>query len=142
VDLVEVTSVPRAALALGLVLTAPYCGPDLRLAATDLEISPNPAQAGDAVSFSFTLTVIPEQGYTVIALIDGTERTRVSGFESVDGPFVIDVGDAGDLISQYGLGTHLGAVEVRLQDQSRTATANRTFVLREPPPPTPVEVVK
>lgn len=68
------------------------------------------------------------------ALIDGTERRRVRRFDAVDGPFVIDVGDAGDLISQYDLGMHLGAVEVRLDDQSRTATANRTFVLQERPP--------
>lgn len=96
------------------------------------------------MSFSFTLTVIPEQGCTVIALIDGTERTRARRFEAVDGPFVIDVGDAGDLISQYGLGMHLGAVEVRLDDQSRTATANRTFVLQEPspPPPSPAGVAR
>jgi len=140
---VEATNVTRAALAAALVLMAPGCGPDLRLAAAGLEIFPDPAQVGDSVSFSFTLTVIPEQGFTVRALIDGTEHTRISRFEGVDGPFVIAIGAAGDLISQYGLGTHLGAVEVRLDDQSRTATANRTFVLQEPPPPpAPVEVVR
>lgn len=132
--MLEATSVTRAAFALALVLAAPGCGPDLRLAATDLQISPNPAQPGDTVVFAFMLTVIPAQGFTVIARIDGTERARVSGFEAVDGPMVIVVGDAGALISQYGLGMHLGAVEVRLDDGARAATANRTFVLEESPP--------
>ena len=126
-----------AALAwvLGVILAASGCHPDLRLAATGLRVSPDPAQPGQTVSYSFTLTVIPAHDFTVVARIDGTEQARVTRFEAVDGPFVLDVGDAGDLIARYGLGMHVGAVEVRLEDRNRTTSASRTFELQATPPP-------
>jgi hypothetical protein len=109
----------------------------VQLAAVDLQISPNPAQPGEAVTFSFRLTVIPAQAYTVVALVDGTEHIQTDGFAAVDGPVSVEMGDASDLITRYGLGMHVGAVEVRLEDRNRTTSANRTFELQEAPPPPP-----
>jgi hypothetical protein len=68
-------------------------------------------------------------------LIDGATHASEVRSELADGPFVINVGEAGDLILQYGTGTHEGAIEVRLKGGERTATASRTFVLAETPPP-------
>lgn len=124
-------------MALALVLALPGCKPDLQLAATNLQVTPDPAQPGQAVTFTFHLTILPAQGYTVIAFIDEVEHTRVTGFSAHDGLFPVEVGAATDLIAQYGLGTHEGAVEVRLDDRNRSATAARTFTLEESPPPPP-----
>ena len=122
------------AIALAVAFVASGCA-DLFLRARELEISPNPAQTGDTVSFVFRLSVIPEQDYTILAFIDSTEHVSAAGFEAVDGPFVLKVGAADDLIAQYGLGTHTGYVEVRLNARDRTArTANASFELRVPPP--------
>lgn len=127
-----------AAVLLAATLTAPACGPDTLLAALDLTIYPNPAQAGDSVTFAFHLTVVPAQTYSVIVLIDGGEHLRGTRSEAVDGPFVVNVGAAADLISRYGLGTHIGEVEVRLHDENRrVGTAARTFDLQAPAPPLP-----
>jgi hypothetical protein len=119
----------------GLLLTTAACEPDLHVSVTRLEVSPNPAHAGEPVSFSFDLTVIPEQGFTLIVRIDGIEHTRITRFAAEDGPFTIDAGDAADLIASYGLGNHDAVIEVRLDDGASTATAARTFTLEEPPPP-------
>ena len=119
----------------GLLLATSRCGPDVLVGVSGLEIVPDSAEAGQLVSFTFKLTVVPAQGFTLIARIDGNEQTRLVLYAAEDGPFTIDIGDAADLIAAYGLGTHEGAVEVRLDEGARTATGVRTFVLRTPPPP-------
>ena len=122
----------------GLMFTAWGCGPELLLGAGQLEISPNPAQPGDSVSFVFRLRVVPEQDYTVIAFIDSTSHQTVDGFEAVDGPFVLQVGTADELIATYGLGAHTAYVEVRLLGHDRTAqTAAKAFELVEAAQPAP-----
>jgi hypothetical protein len=114
----------------GLLIATLSCG-DVALGIRSLEISPNPAQPGDSVSFFFWLTVVPEQDYTVIAFIDSTEQVTQDAMEGVDGPVVLPVGAADDLITRFGLGTHTAYVEVRLKGQSRTArTADRSFELQ------------
>ena len=116
----------------GLTFTAWGCGPELLLGAGNLEVAPNPAQPGDVVSFVFRLSVIPEQDYTITAFIDSTSHMTVDGFEAVDGPFVLQVGTADELIAAYGLGTHTAYVEVRLLGHNRTAqTAEKAFELVE-----------
>ncbi len=120
-----------------VLLAALGCSDDFALSVTSLDISPSPAQAGDSVVFSFVLTVQPEQRFAVILRIDGTEHARTNRFEAIDEPVSFSAGDAGDLIATYGLGTHEGAVVVRLDDGGRSATASHTFVLQEPPPPPP-----
>jgi hypothetical protein len=123
-------------LLLGLWLAPSACAPDVLLSAGNLEITPNPAQPGQVVSFSFTLTVVPAQVYSVIVLIDGAEHSRLTRSDAVDGPAVVAVADAAELISRYGAGVHTGAIEVRLHDQNRTAgTAARTFELQNAPAP-------
>jgi len=116
----------------GLMLAAWGCGPELLLGAGQLEISPNPAQPGDSVSFVFRLRVVPGQDYTVIAFIDSTSHESVDGFEAVDGPFVVQVGTADDLIARYGLGTHSAYVEVRLKEGRTARTADESFDLEAP----------
>ena len=120
-----------------VVLAALGCSDDFTLSITSLDISPSPAQAGDSVVVSFRLTVQPEQGFAIIMQIDGTEHVRINRFEAIDEPVALSIGDAGDLIATYGLGTHDGSVVIRLDDGGRSSTATRTFVLQEPPPPPP-----
>lgn len=124
-----------AACAIALVLAAAACTSDLLLAAQELEIGPSPAQPGDTVTFVFQLTVIPEQSFTVIVLIDGTEHLRVTRVEAANGPFEIKVGDAADLIARYGAGTHTGGIEVQLNERNRIArTQAKDFVLETAAP--------
>lgn len=122
-----------AAVALGMALSA--CGPDLLLGVSNLQIAPDPAQPGDSVRFSFRLTLLPAHEYTVIAYINETEHTRVTGVGAFDGVIVVEMGDAADLITQYGTGVHEASIAVRLDDGNGAATAIRTFTLVEPPPP-------
>jgi hypothetical protein len=110
------------------------CG-DFQLSVRNLQISPDTALPGDSVVFAFALTVAPAQQFTLNVLIDGATHASEMHSELVDAPLVITVGEAGNLIAQYGTGQHEGAIEVRLRDGARTATARRTFVLAETPPP-------
>jgi hypothetical protein len=84
----------------------------------NLEVVPNPAQQGDVVTFVFNLIVVPERSFTVMASIDDTSHSNQTFRERRDGPFEYTVGDAADLIEQYGLGTHTAAVQVRLNETS------------------------
>jgi len=120
-----------------VLLAALSCNDDFALSITSLDISPSPAQTGDSVTFSFILTVQPEQAFAVILRIDGTEHARMNRFEAIGEPVSFSAGDAGDLIATYGLGTHEGAVVIRLDDSGRSTMASHTFVLQEPPPPPP-----
>jgi hypothetical protein len=118
-----------------VVLGFAACTHDFQVSARNLQISPDTALPGDSVTFAFDLIVVPAQEFTINVLIDGTTDTSETRVELAQGPYVFNVGDAGDLILQYGSGTHEGAIEVRLKDGGRTATASRTFVLEETAPP-------
>ena len=130
------TAVTRAVLgcAAALTLGVAACG-DFALSARNLQISPDTAYPGDSVVFAFELIVFPAQQFTIAALIDGATHLTEVRTEQAAGPVVINAGDAADLIGQYGVGTHEGAIEVRLQSGERTATASHTFVLQPTPPP-------
>ena len=116
------------------VLAVSACG-EFHLSVRNLQISPDTAMPGDSVIFLFDLTVAPAQQFTLTVLIDGATHASEEHSELVDAPLTITVGEAGNLITQYGTGQHEGAIEVRLRDGERTATARRTFVLAETPPP-------
>ena len=124
---------------MGAALLAGVLGcSELLFGVRSLEVSPNPAQPGDAVSFAFWLSVVPEQDYTLTAFIDSTAELTEEGFAAVDGPYVMAVGTADDLIASYGLGTHTAHIEVRLTDRDKTArTLPVTFELQaaQPVPP-------
>jgi hypothetical protein len=120
-----------------LALGSSSCENALSLSATDLEVIPNPAHAGDSVSFVYALTVAPRQAFTITTRIDGVEHSRESRNEQVDDLVIQQLGDAADLISVYGLGVHLATVEVRLDNGGRTTATSRTFELQDVPPPPP-----
>lgn len=117
------------------MLAASSCGADLIVSAGNLDIVPNPAQQGQAVTFVFALTVFPAQTFTAVAVIDGEEYASVTRVAAVDSLFQIPVGDAGELIARFGLGTHIGYVAVRLDERGRAVrTADESFELQAPPP--------
>lgn len=123
-----------AGFAATLLIGVPACA-DLFFSVRNLDISPSPARPGDTVTFVFYMGLVPAQSYTAIVLIDGAEHTRLTRTEAVDGPVVVEVGDAADLIARYGAGSHVGNVEVQLNERSRTArSGERTFVLEAATP--------
>jgi len=105
-------------LALGFAASA--CESDPLLSATNLRVTPNPAQASDAVSFVFDFTLVPEREYSVLVFIDDAPHFSQTRSEAFDGVLTVPVGPGADLISTYGLGLHNGRVEIL--DVTRGAT--------------------
>lgn len=108
---------PIAVLTLALAVAGPGCEPGLVLSAARLEIAPNPAQAGDLVVASFVLTLVPTESHTIILYVDDEEEARLTSSDPRAGPVSLDLGDAADLIANYGTGAHSASVEVRLNER-------------------------
>ena len=107
----------------------------LRLRASDLEIGPNPAVPGDQVVATLIVLLAPVQPHTVVLTINGTEHSRISSSEAPPLPYVIQLGDAADLIATYGTGTHFARVEVHAEDANESAsTRSVSFELRDAAP--------
>jgi hypothetical protein len=100
------------AFILGATVPACNLGEDLTLEVYDLQVVPAQAQAGDIVSFTFTLIVITSGSVNLTALIDDDAfRTQqIPGYHSSEFQWVL--GDAQELIDQYGLGEHTARVSV------------------------------
>ena len=117
-------------LASAIGLAALGCD-ELLIRAANLQVVPDPAQQGEEVSFVFDFTLIPERNYTITASIDGMVHRTETRMEAFDGVFVLRIGDAGDLISTYGVGTRTAHIAVRDNDGGRTAqTASVPFELQ------------
>lgn len=103
---------------------------DLHLSARELVISPNPAVPGEAVTATFVLSLIPVQAHTIIVVIDDIEHLRETSSDAPDIPVVLDLGDAADLIAEYGTGAHAARIIVHVDDEvTRTRSVN--FELNE-----------
>jgi hypothetical protein len=123
----------NAALVALFALTA--CIDDFHLSARNLEIGPNPAGPGDAVVASVNVAVIPIQRHTIIVSIDNQEHVRLTSNELPVGPYLIQLGDAADLIAEYGTGTHSAHVEVIAEQKNESArTPPVTFALQQSVP--------
>jgi hypothetical protein len=107
--------------AFAAVLAVTACLGGLTLSASGLQIAPNPASPGDVVVASFHLVLVPLQPHTVVVTIDNREHHRVTSSETPGQPFVITLGDAADLIAEYGAGSHVARVEVRAEEAGETA---------------------
>lgn len=107
-----------AVLVFGFAASA--CESDPLLSATNLRIMPNPAQAGDVVTFVFDFTLVPEREYSVLTFIDDAPHFSQTRSEAVDGVLRVPAGDGADLIATYGLGMHTARVEIL--DVTRGAT--------------------
>lgn len=126
---------PARAGAFAAVLAIAACFGDFHLSASQLEIGPNPAGPGDVVVVSFVVTIAPIQRHTIRVMIDDTEHVVVTGTEQPPQPYVVTLGDAADLITAYGVGAHSLRVEVRAEEENRTArTRTATFELRQAAP--------
>ena len=108
-----------ALLAATIAMSA--CFKDFHLAASNLQIGPNPAAPGDIVVASVFLSVVPLQRYTIRVFVDETEHLELNSSEEPSDPTLITLGDAADLIAAYGLGAHSVHVVVRAEDADRTA---------------------
>lgn len=128
-------AVRGGALAAMLAITACSELGSFHLSASGLQIGPNPAVPGDVVVASAFLIVNPLQRHTIILTVDGAEHFRVTSDEAPAIPYVITLGDAADLITTYGPGTHSARVEVRAEEEGETArTQAAGFELREAAP--------
>lgn len=106
-----------------------------RLRASDLSIGPNPAVPGDQMVASFIVLLAPVQPHTIILTINGIEHTRVSSSEAPPLPYVLQLGDAADLISVYGTGTHSARIEVHAEESNESASTRSVgFELRDAAP--------
>ena len=108
---------------------------NFHISTSDLAISPNPAVPGDAVIATFVLNLIPQQSHTMIVVIDDTEHLRLTSSDDTRAPITIQLGDAADLIAQYGAGEHTAYVRV-IANESDEATRTQAvgFELREDVP--------
>lgn len=127
-------SKPVRAGVFAAVLAITACS-EFHLSASHLEIGPNPAVPGDVVVTSFILSLVPIQRHTIRIMINDTEHVSVTSSEQPPVPYLITLGDAADLISAYGAGTHSARIEVRAEDADRTArTQSVSFELRQATP--------
>jgi hypothetical protein len=110
----------------------------LRLRASDLEIGPNPAVPGDQMVATLLVLLVPVQRHTVVLTINGVEHSRTTSSDEPPIPYVIQLGDAADLIAAYGTGTHSARVEVHAEEANETArTRSVTFELQAAAPAAP-----
>jgi hypothetical protein len=108
-----------------------FAGPDLVADVGLLEIGPDSATAGDTVTFTFVYSVAPEQWYVLAAMVDDTEVTSDRLNVWFRGQHRFELGDAADLIDQFGVGIHAGRVELRLEESGRVfSTSPVGFVLQ------------
>lgn len=122
----------RGVLAAVLAITACSELGSFHLSASGLDIAPTPAVPGDVVVASFLVILAPIQRHTIVVMIDNTEHVRVTSNEVPPRPYVITLGDAADLISAYGTGTHSAHIEVRAEEANETArTQSVGFELRQ-----------
>ncbi|HSK21370.1 MAG TPA: hypothetical protein VK912_19595 [Longimicrobiales bacterium] len=108
---------------------------NFHISTSDMVISPNPAVPGDAVVATFVLNLVPQQSHTMIVVIDDMEHLRLTSSDDTRAPVTIQLGDAADLIAQYGAGEHAAYVRV-IANASDEATRTQTvgFELREDVP--------
>jgi hypothetical protein len=107
------------------------CG-DFHLAATNLDIGPDPAVPGDMMVASFLMSLIPTQNHTIVLIIDDEEHMRIDSNEAPPIPYVIQLGDAAGLIDMYGLGAHTAYVQAHAGSEA-ARTAAVSFVLGADP---------
>jgi hypothetical protein len=123
------------ALRAGLLAAALAACSEFHLSAGSLDIGPDPAVPGDQVVATFLVSLLPTQPHTVIFLIDDKEHFRATSNEAPPIPYVIQLGDAADLIAEYGTGTHNARVEVRAEEENENArTQSVTFTLQSAAP--------
>ena len=121
--------------ALALVVAVIVGCRDFQLSAFNLEVGPTPAEPGEMVVAAFNLVLTPRQPYTVILRINGAEHSRVTHNDLPSFVQTIQMGDAADLIAEYGVGTHSARVEVIAEEKNESSsTQSKPFVLQQAPP--------
>jgi hypothetical protein len=124
----------RAAM-LVAALAMSACFGDLQLSASEPQIGPNPAVPGDVVVVSFFLQLAPMQRHTVRVMIDDAEHLSVTSSEQPAAPMLIPLGDAAELIAEYGVGAHSLHIVVHAEDADRRVrTQSVPFELRQAAP--------
>ena len=119
-----------------LALVTSACGllEGFHLSASNLQIGPNPAVPGDEVIATFFIDIAPLMRHEIILRIDDQEHVRITGTEEPSRPYVLSLGDAADLIAEYGTGMHSARIEVRVDEKDESArTQSFSFELRSAP---------
>ena len=104
------------------------------LSASNLQVGPNPAVPGDKLMASVFVDITPLERHTIILTINDIEHLRLTSNQEPTTPVVMVLGDATDLIAEYGTGTHFARVEVIADEKGRSAkTQSQSFELRSAP---------
>jgi len=98
------------ALAVAVAVTGSGCSEGMQLDIFDLEVKPNPAQAGEDIAFEFFLIVMPARSIRLSAVVDGVTYAMETRSFNVNARFEWPLGDAVDMIAEYGAGTHTAQV--------------------------------
>jgi hypothetical protein len=93
---------------------------DFHLSTGGLDLGPNPALPGQTVVASFVLNLIPAQQHTIRVFIDDSEHLKDTRTGTPPLPVIVEIGEAGDLIAEYGAGTHVVYIEIEAQDSGRS----------------------
>lgn len=91
------------------------------LSASNLDIGPNPAEPGELMVATVLVSMLPTQPHTIFFFVDGEEYLRVSSDDAPQIPVILDLGDAADMIAEFGVGVHSAHVVVRMDDQGESA---------------------
>jgi len=96
-----------------------------------LTIGPNPAEAGQDVTFAFGLTIVPEKRVTITAFINDVAYHSEEKILFWDSLYELELGSADPMIAQFGVGVHTARVQVFIIDEGRTlANSPIAFELR------------
>lgn len=95
-------------------------GSDLALQIGALTIGPNPAAAGESVTFRFGLTVVPEKNVTITAFINDEAYFSQTKLVFWDALYEFEIGGADPMIARFGVGVHTARVQVFVIDEGRT----------------------
>lgn len=126
----------RRGVGLLAIALAGACGllEGFHLSASNLQVGPNPAVPGDEVMASVFVDITPLERHTIILAINDTEHLRVTSDQEPTNPVILILGDAADLIAEYGTGMHSARVEVIAEEKGRSArTQSYTFELKAAP---------
>lgn len=99
---------------------------EFHLSVGSLDLGPNPASPGQTVIASFVLNLVPAQRHTIRVFIDDTEHSLETRTGLPPVPVTIEIGEAGDLIAEYGEGMHVVYIEIEADDRGRTARTRPT----------------
>jgi len=108
-----------------LTITGLGCSESVSLDVWGLEVKPNPAHVGEEVVFEFNLLIVPTRDIRLSAVVDGETYSMESRTYNVNSRFEWPLGDAANMIAEYGAGTHTAQVVLLDLESNRQLGSNQ-----------------